>query len=128
MVGHSLECITVQFAVLLKFAVGIAQVLQTLARLDWLCSPQAPGCLRRAPGTAEGAGDAEAAGGERVRTEPHCSGQAGTSLGQGREQPPSGGFFRLSVEVFFSFEPTDVRIESLYFSPLKCGLNRAVLP
>lgn len=42
----------------------------------------------------------------------------------------AGGFFCLSVHmhVFVSFEPTHVRVESLYFSPLKCVLNRAGLP
>lgn len=55
---------------------GFAQVLEVLAGPDWLCSPQAPGCLRRAPGAAEGAGDAEAAGGERVRMSPAGQGAA----------------------------------------------------
>lgn len=37
MVDHSLKLITLPFAALLEFAVGIAQVL---ASLDWLCLPR----------------------------------------------------------------------------------------
>lgn len=58
---------------------------------------------------------------------PAALGRAGQLWGQGREQPHPGGFLSLPVEVFVSFEPTDVGIESVNVSPLKCILNRAVL-
>lgn len=94
-VGHSLEFIPLQFAVRLQFRVGIAQVFEMFARPDWLCSPQAPGCLRRAPGAAEGAGDAEAAGGERVRTGQGWERDLGQLWGSAGSSLAPGGFFSL---------------------------------
>lgn len=46
--------------------------------------------------------------------------------GYGLGQP--WGFSALSLRVLVSLELTGVSAESLHFSPLKCDLNRAVLP
>lgn len=78
-----------------RFRVGVAQVFEMFARPDWLCSPQAPGCLRRAPGAAEGAGDAEAAGGERVRTGQGWERDLGQLWGSAGSSLALGGFFSL---------------------------------